>query len=76
VSEKIEPGSVAVDGGLDLLWGYKEIAAAMNVKPSKAMHLLAEKKIPAMRVGEIGEGKRPRYVISREELRRFFNVPK
>ena len=51
---------------LDLIWGAKEIAAVIKRDERRTSYLLATKKLPAKKVGNL-------WVASREELRQFFN---
>jgi hypothetical protein len=50
---------------LDLIWGAKEIAAVIKRDERKTSYMLATKKLPAKKVGNL-------WVASREELRQFF----
>jgi len=52
---------------LDLIWGAKEIAAALRCNERKAWYLLAKGKLPAKKVGKT-------WVVSREQLRQFFTA--
>ena len=51
---------------LDLIWGAKEIAAVIKRDERKTSYMLATKKLPAKKVGNL-------WVASREELRQFFS---
>jgi hypothetical protein len=51
---------------LNLIWGAREIAAALNISERKAFHLLETKKLPAKKIGGS-------WVMPREAIGQIFS---